>query len=58
MKMLLAAFTLSACTAVVSPDAGCASYEEARTVMPQLDLGPVSQWVAALDSRMTGTCVR
>lgn len=56
-RILALTLALSGCVAAVSPDAGCAAYGEARTTMPRpLGEGLLPQWVATLDSRMTGTC--
>ena len=56
MRGVLAFFVLSACAGAVAVGAGCDAYAEARLSMPTLGLDPVSQWVAALDDRMTGAC--
>lgn len=41
----------------VGGDAGCESYAEARLEMPRpLGVGPLAEWVADTDDRMTGAC--
>jgi len=47
---------LTACAAATVLDAGCTAYGEMRGTMPLLSADPVSQWVAMVDSRMTGVC--
>ena len=55
--MIRALVLLLALTACVRPDAGCLSYGEARLTMPRtLGEGPLPEWVAGLDDRMTGAC--
>jgi hypothetical protein len=57
IRALILTLALSGCVATASPDAGCAAYGEARATMPRpLVDEPLPQWVAALDSRMTGAC--
>ena len=56
MRGVLAFLVLSACAGAVAVGAGCDAYAEVRLSMPALGLDPVSQWVAALDDRMTGAC--
>lgn len=41
----------------VVTDSGCAAYAEVRADMPRpVGTGPLAEWVAATDSRMTGAC--
>jgi hypothetical protein len=60
MGALLVTALLTGCGAtMVSGDAGCSSYGEARLSMPDLDMFPGGKWgywIADLDDRMTGTC--
>jgi hypothetical protein len=55
---VLAILTSGCAGTMVSGDAGCASYGEARLTMPRTEpiTGPWGEWVADLDDRMTGTC--
>jgi hypothetical protein len=57
--VLLAAILLTGCAeTMVSGDAGCSSYGEARLLMPR-DVpltGKWGEWTADLDDRMTGAC--
>lgn len=58
--MIRAAFlilTLSAstCVAPVS-DGGCLAYGAQRGTMPPLGMSPLDDWVAVLDTSMTGAC--
>lgn len=46
---------LGACAPVLA-DSGCNVYGNARLSMPPLGTDPVSQWVAVVDSGMTGAC--
>lgn len=55
-KGLIAFLILTACAGAAVIDAGCNAYGEARLTMPALGAGPLSQWVAVLDSRMTAAC--
>jgi hypothetical protein len=44
---------------MVSGDAGCGSYGEARLTMPDaltVPDGAWGEWIADLDDRMTGAC--
>lgn len=58
--MVAATIPMSGCAAtMVSGDAGCAAYGEARLSMPReapLPGGAWGGWIADLDDRMTGTC--
>jgi hypothetical protein len=57
MAMIRALVLLLALTACARPDAGCLSYGEARLTMPRtLGEGPLPEWVAGLDDRMTAAC--
>ncbi len=56
LQGFLLCLALTACAAAVALDAGCTAYGEARLSMPALGADPLSQWVAELDSRMTGAC--
>lgn len=51
---------MSACDkTMANGDAGCMSYSTARSVMPRQELlpqGAWGEWIAATDTRMTGTC--
>jgi len=49
--------TTGCATTMPTGDAGCMSYGEARLSMPRpLGDGPLPEWVADLDDRMTGAC--
>lgn len=53
----MAILTSGCAKTTVAGDAGCRSYGEARLSMPQpLGAGPLPEWVADLDDRMTGAC--
>ena len=55
--MIRALVLLIALSACARPDAGCMAYGEARLTMPRpLGEGPLAEWVAAQDDRMTGAC--
>lgn len=58
MAAVLALILTSGCVKTMAAgDAGCASYGEARLSMPRpVGAGPLAEWVADLDDRMTGTC--
>lgn len=56
MRGVFLFFVLTACAAAVTIDVGCDAYAEVRISMPTLNVDPLSQWVARLDDRMTGTC--
>jgi len=57
MVASVAALTVGCAKTIVSGDAGCQSYGEARLSMPRpLGFGPLAEWVADLDDRMTGAC--
>lgn len=47
---------LTACAGAVVVDVGCNAYAESRSQRPTLGADAVSEWVAELDSAMTGAC--
>lgn len=57
---IVALVGLAACAATGhggGADAGCAAWAEARGQMPRpVGTGPLAEWVAATDGRMTGAC--
>jgi hypothetical protein len=60
LPVATAALLLTGCgTTMVSGDAGCGSYGEARLAMPDaltVPDGAWGEWIADLDDRMTGAC--
>lgn len=57
MRGFALCLVLTACAAGAIVDAGCNAYGEMRLTMPRpLGEGPLAEWVAVLDSRMTGAC--
>lgn len=57
MKRVLVLCLFTAACAAAAIDAGCSAYGEMRLSMPRpLGAGPLAEWVARLDSRMTGAC--
>lgn len=55
-KGLIAFLALTACAGAIAIGAGCQTYGNLRLSMPELGTDPVSEWVAVLDSAMTGAC--
>ncbi|MGL6208709.1 MAG: hypothetical protein ACRC14_02625 [Paracoccaceae bacterium] len=47
---------LTACAGAVVVDVGCATYGDLRASMPPLGMSALDEWVARLDSAMTGAC--
>jgi hypothetical protein len=57
IKAALLCALLGGCvSAPVSGDAGCRTYGFQRASMPTLGADAVSEWVAVMDSAMTGAC--
>jgi len=60
LAVVMAAALLTGCArTMVSGDAGCGSYGEARLTMPDaltVPDGKWGEWIADLDDRMTGAC--
>lgn len=54
--LLLLALALAGCVQTVPGDAGCMVYAQQRATMPPLGMDPLDEWVAVLDSSMTGAC--
>jgi hypothetical protein len=56
MRGLILFLALTACAAAVSLGPGCTTYGQQRLSMPALGADALSQWVARLDTAMTGAC--
>lgn len=54
-RTLLLLLALAGCVQPAN-DEGCLAYGSQRATMPPLGMSPLDEWVAVLDSAMTGAC--
>lgn len=56
IRALLLCLVLAACGHQPTPEAACEVYGQHRADMPALGMSALDEWVATLDSAMTGAC--